>query len=283
MNVLKNRYGPHRREDWRDKDSDTILVAARLDRAKGTAGGDRGDAGKKQKLYHAAKNECDHDAARELVDRFVGDDIIDQLIDHLAPHIAKKRRIILVHPQPRFNGDDTTSEIRPVTNAIPFALSALFSEALDAELNGEIVQTHRPGRTKLKRIQRFLFQPAFSGKIDSSAVYVLTDDAYTLGGTLAMLRSHIVSHGGTIGGVCVLCHSSGKSMRFSIAGGCIDMLSSKYGSELSGFWLKEVGHDVSQLTDAEGVFLSEWERGGSPRSPIDQLRGRFGEARAKGE
>ncbi len=283
MNVLRNTYGPHRRENWRDQDSDTILVAARLDGVKGTAASNRGDAGKQKKLYQAAKSACDHSAARELVDLFVGDDVIDQLVDQLARHITENRRIIVVHPEPKFNGDETTSEIKPVTNAIPFALSELFSEALDVEVNNEIVQIHRPGRTKLKRIPRLLFQPKFSGKIDSSAVYVLVDDAYTLGGTLAMLRSHIVSHGGTIGGVCVLCTTIGKSMRFSIAEACINVLSLKYGNELDGFWLKEVGHHVSQLTDAEGTFLEEWENSGSRKSPIDQLRDRFGSARAKGE
>jgi len=283
MNILSKELGPHQREGWRDQDADTILVAARLDSVKGTAGGDRGDAGKQKRLYASAKVDCDHDAARALVDQFVGDDLIDQLVDDLMPHIAAKRRIIIVHPQPKFNGDDTSSETKPVTNAIPFAVSATLAEAVDGELNDEIVQTHRPGRTKLNRIQRFLYQPAFSGKVDCSAVYVLVDDAYTLGGTLAMLRSHIVSHGGTIGGILVLCHSSGKSMRFSIAEACIDVLLSTYGSELREFWLKEVGHDVPQLTDAEGTFLSKWEKDGSTEPRLDQLRDRFDSARSKGK
>ncbi len=129
-------------------------------------------------------------------------------------------------------------------------------------------------------VQRFLYQPSFEGHVDPDAVYVIADDNLTLGATVAMLRTHIVANGGTVGAVCALCSGNGEDLTFSIAKSTLNVLLSRYGPSINELWTGEIGHEVSALTDREGSALGEFARFDGGTSPLQHLRESILKARA---
>jgi hypothetical protein len=61
------------------------------------------------------------------------------------------------------------------------------------------------------------------------------------------------------------------------------VLQSRYGADIGKFWPKEIGHEIDELTDSEGLFLSEWDGIPTDAPMLEQLRDRFASARAKGK
>lgn len=283
MNQLKIDVGPHRRSYWRASEPEVIRVATRYTNVKGTAPGDRGSNRAAAALYDQAKRHNDADAAAQLANEYFSDRVIDLIVDDLTPHFQANREIFIVHPHPCFNGDDTSPTVGPITNALPLACAALLADVLGATMCETIIQVNRPGRTALNATQRLLYQAKFDGHVEPGAVYVLVDDNCTMAGTLAMLRTHIVDNGGIIGAVCVLCSPDGLDMRFPIAKSTLDVVLSSYGPEINAYWLKEVGHEVSTLTEPEGSLLCRWAEHRSWEQNFQSLRTRIDRARANAE
>lgn len=283
MNNQEKPRGPHSRANWSEMRSDTIFVSVKYSDVKNGASGDRGSAKSDKDAYIAAKQNCDHDAATVIVDKFFSDRVLDRLIDELSPDISAGKRICIIHPQPGFNRNGELDVNQIVTNALPYACAELLAEEIGADITNDIMQVARPGRTKLNRWQRFLYQPKFEGAVDADAVYVLVDDNSTMGGTLAMLRTHIVDNGGTIGAVCTLCSPDGVDCKFSIAKDTVNVINSRYGDEIDIFLLKEIGHETLQLTENEGLSLARWDDG-NPRIPVfERFRERIRATRSGSE
>jgi hypothetical protein len=221
----------------------------------------------------------------------MSDQALDAIIDHVTPHILAKRPLVVIVPHPPY--DDTESDgadlvgARRVTNTLPLAYAARISEMIDGTIDAEIVQKARVGRSKLSKFARFLWQPSFDGAVRHDSAYILVDDVVTSGGTLAALRSHIVSHGGTIAAYTALAHGSGDDQPLALGPETWDSLIKAFGPGLDEFWKGEIGHDAAHLTDAEGRFLARWgsqnhrRRAGVPL--LQRLRDRLAEAAAKGE
>lgn len=283
MNQLKIDVGPHRRSPWGDSDPKTILVAAPYTAVKGTAPGDRGSNKAAAAIYERAKRQNNADAAAQLVAEHFSDRVIDLVVDALESYFRANKEVFIVHPHPCFNDEDTNPNVSPITNALPVACAALLADVLGATICDTIIQVNRPGRTALNATQRFLYQARFNGHVKPGAVYVLVDDNCTMAGTLAMLRTHIVDNGGTVGAVCVLCSPEGLDMRFPIANSTLDVVLSEYSHEIDAYWLKEVGHEVSKLTEPEGSVLRRWAEHGSGPQNLQHLRTRIDKARANAE
>ena len=79
----------------------------------------------------------------------------------------------------------------------------------------------------------------------------------TTGGTLACLRSYIIRNGGIVVGVATLAHESGRHQIFPIVVQTLVVLKHTYGIEIETFWKDTLGHDLSNLTEAEAKFLIE--------------------------
>src|SRR5262249_55733597 len=135
----------------------------------------------------------------------------------------------------------------------------------------------RAGRTKLNTWLRYLCQPSFDGEVSKDRPYVLVDDVITTGGTLATLRSYIVSSGGTVAGTTALAHKNGVHQKFAIADETFGVLCKTYGQELPLYWTETFGHGPASLTDAEAQFLAlfKWEPG---NEPVQRLRERINQA-----
>lgn len=245
--------------------------------------GDRGQAAALRAAYERAKGQRDADAATVVTDRFATDGWVDRIVDDMQASPARDK-YTLVWPTPSFVRGADARSVRPAMNALPAAIAAYLSDVLGASLNETIVQAARPGRTKLSRMERFLYQPMFDGEVDQDSGYIIVDDVCSTGGTLAALRHHIVSSGGTIVSVCVLGNRTGVDQTFPIADRTHSVLLSVFDEGIIPFWLEEVGHDVECLTDLEGNALLEWwgdrEQCGKP--PLQCLRACFDSIRSRG-
>jgi hypothetical protein len=190
----------HERQPWNGHEE--VYVCARWERLKA------------HELYAAAKFNGDFSAANRIVTKFVSEHVLDRIIDDATPFILAKRPLLVGVPHPPFDDTDGLGAGLEFTenlkNAIPFQLGSHIARLLDGDLDTEITQIARVGRTKLNPFERFLYQPVYQGDVRRDAAYILVDDVYSRGGTLAALRSHIVSKGGTVCSFAVLASSSGQ-------------------------------------------------------------------------
>ncbi|MCK1393681.1 phosphoribosyltransferase [Bradyrhizobium sp. 1] len=277
---------PHLREPWTG--GETVYVCGRLGQLNGT-GLEGAQAKARKLLYLKAKTAADYDAADRIVEDMLSDRVLDRLVDDVSPYIVKGVPLVCVVPHPPFDdihADGADLIRRGVKNVLPFQYMARLSVLLDAEMDAQIVQKSRVGRTKLKDFPRFLCQPCFDGAVRQNAAYILVDDVVTTGGTLAALRSHIIRGGGSVVAVTTLAHGSGQWRDLALSDGTWNELQQAFGSGLDDFWRKEIGHDAKRLTDAEGSILLRWHSksvAGNGRAPLQCLRDRLAEAAAKGE
>lgn len=272
----------HQRIDWSDNDPAEIFVHTRYDEMKGAFRRSERDATPFLERYERAKKQHDMVAAVDIVENNVNDQALDRVVDAL---ITTDKPACIVYPNPEYDAGNTVSATSPPTNAIPAAFAAYIASQLGGEVDQDICQIARPGRTKLTIIQRFLWQPSFAGPVRKDVAYVLTDDVCSKGGTLAALRHHIVSNGGTVVAVTTLANTDGCHVPFPIAPDTYRVLNGAYGPELDVLFLEEVGHATRCLTELEGQGLALWHQQnclGSGITPIQRLRDRFAKAKEKG-
>ncbi|MFT8484073.1 MAG: phosphoribosyltransferase [Gluconobacter cerinus] len=283
---LENFRPPHPREAWNPPVCATALIHTKLGVLTGKEDGGSSKQSAVSKLYEAAKLNADFDAATKLIDIVWRNVVLDELVSLV---LSGGVRPIIAFPHPGFDDDDAIDHDAgsrvSSKNAIPFAYAARLRIALNGLENTSIKQASRVGRTKLHRFPRFLYQPSFVGAVDTDRPYILVDDTLTLGGTLAVMRSHIVRNGGTVIAVSALAHSLGQNIAFAQRQVTHNSLLELYGSELVDFWRGEIGHEPIRLTDAEARFLCEWaaavpERTRGSAALLLALRTRLDRARA---
>jgi hypothetical protein len=251
----------HIRRPW--VGGETVYVCAKLTVLNGN---EPGLPASRRPLYLAAKLGGSQDSAAKIVTACISDTVIDRIIDDTASFMMKGTPLVCVVPHPPFDdldgvGADLAGRPR-VRNALPIQYAAQLKEILDAEIDTEIVEIGRVSRTKLRR-----FPSRFDGAVRQDAAYILVDDVFTSGGTLAALRSHILGAGGTVAAVTTLAHGSGQWQPLALSDGTWHELCSIYGRDLDPFWRREIGHDARNLTEAEGRTLARWGTYQSSRPP----------------
>jgi hypothetical protein len=280
---------PHERQPWGHAGDDRVIVHCQLSLLNGTLQmrKEELDWSKRQKqLYDKAKYYNDHDAAAELVERCVDEKKITAIAELVARSVT---RPIIVFPHPSFDDEAADGHLPvekgKVTNAIPFVFGAYLAETVDADIETNVVQAARVGRTQLKEFTRFLWQPRFDGPIVPRRPYIIVDDVFTVGGTLAALRCHIIRSGGTVLCCSTLAHGSGKDQNFAVARASLDVLEELFGPGLGQYWKDTIGHEIHCLTDGEAVRLTKWgeKQAGNPDERLHALRERFAQAAATGE
>jgi len=236
----------HPRQGWGDCCPDT-LVHRKLGEMYGSSRAERAE-------YLSAKTRFDQIAAAAVVERCMSEEVLDQFCDLIIPKGLNGR---LVLPYPDFD-DEMVGGGKARTNALPYAYAAYLSEMSGLPIDEEIVQSARVGRTKLNRLQRFLWQPHFGGNVRTDQPYILVDDVMTTGGTLAALRSYIERNGGTVLFATVLANRAGQNQPFAITQETLKLLGDTLGEGFEPFWRETIGHEASCLTEFEGRVLIDW-------------------------
>lgn len=271
--------GPHARMPWGDVPS-LIRVHGQYSQLLGNYKQPVKTHTVRRERYGRAKLQYDLNCAFEIIDEVFSVQTLDRIIDDYA-HFPKEPCVLMPHPE-WDSGVPLSDPLRP-TNALPFAYAERLAQELGGEVCRDVIQIARPGRTKLKDFQRFIWQPRFEGTVRHDCAYILVDDVCHFGGTLAALRSYIVENGGTVVSVSTLACNDGKDSQFPIADGTIKMLKSNLDEALDEIWRKEIGHDTECLTESEGVFLLRWrakQPSGDGDALLQRVREEIASARA---
>lgn len=277
----KVKMGHHSRAPWSDEDPAFIRIHGLYQQLLGTHKRNSRDHPARRDRYERAKRAYDLEAAFDIVDEIFSNETVERIIDDVE-RLQKPPRILM--PQPEWDSGEPDIEVLKPSNALPFAYAQRLGRELACDVGLEIIQIARPGRTKLKHFQRFIWQPRFEGPIRHDHAYILVDDVCHFGGTLAMLRSYIVENGGTVASVSALACNDGKDSQFPIADRTIEMLKLNLEEALDEIWRKEVGHDTECLTEAEGLFILQWSAKQPNRSRdalLQRVREEFAAAKAK--
>jgi hypothetical protein len=271
----------HFREPWIENQP-PIFVQSTLETLKGREGT------VERSTYMAAKFQFSTQAAEEVLRRCIRKSTVDSLIAHT---IAGGLDAKIIMPHPAFDdisgGEQLVSKTTIPRNALPFAYAAFLKRTLGCQVDEEIVQIARVGRTNLSKMPRFLFQPSFGGAVRAGQTYILADDVVSTGGTFAALRSYIMRNGGSVVFATVIANGNGENQPLSIEKQTINRLVQSFGEGLDLFWTETIGHGISCLTEVEGQYLVEWSnakqaegcRAGEPL--LQRLRDRIDAAAAK--
>ncbi|MEB5773126.1 hypothetical protein MXE95_03225 [Aeromonas caviae] len=190
--------------------------------------------------YAAAKGGDDA-AARRLVHDVLSPDAIRQL----KALIGDREAIALgVH------AEEAVSR-----NAIPRAMADVLGKVLGIDVDLDIVQSAKVGRTAQDGFGRLANQPTFDGPVRTDKPYLIMDDTLTQGGTLANLKGYIEHRGGEVLGATAL---TGKqySAKIAIDRSTLEQLRDQYdGTGLEAWWQNQFGYGFDSLTESEGRYL----------------------------
>lgn len=190
--------------------------------------------------YDAAKGGDDA-AARRLVHDVLSLDAIKQL----KGLIGDRSSIALgVH------AEEAVSR-----NAIPRAMADVLAKVLGLDVDLDIVQAAKVGRTSQDGFGRLANQPSFDGHVRIDKPYLIMDDTLTQGGTLANLKGYIENRGGEVLAATAL---TGKqySAKIAIDSSTLEQLRDQYdGTGLEAWWQNRFGYSFDSLTESEGRYL----------------------------
>lgn len=142
----------------------------------------------------------DSDSAYQLVKDCLSLEVIDSIQAIFAAH-----RLVIASAH---------SIERDGVNAIPEVLADFLGIHLGWQVDSSIVQSNIVAHTGADGFSRLARQARFEGNVESGKAYFLVDDFIGQGGTLANLRSFIISEGADVIGASVL---TGKPFSANLA------------------------------------------------------------------
>ena len=131
---------------------------------------------KKEPEYQAAK-AGNMPAAINLVERLLTDDTVEKI----RRQIGDSKPLVLPVLAVETAGN----------NKIPLAMARILADRLNLEVESNIVQSERVGRTGAAANHRLAFNPSFKGEVKTGQAYLIIDDTLLMGGTIASLRGYI--------------------------------------------------------------------------------------------
>ena len=216
-------------------------------------------ASKKEPEYQAAK-AGNMPAAINLVERLLTDDTVEKI----------RRRI-----------RDSKPLVLPVlavetagNNKIPLAMAKVLAKRLNLEVESNIVQSERVGRTGTDANHRLAFNPSFVGEVKTGQAYLIIDDTLLMGGTIASLRGYIENRGGRVVGASVMDAQEG-AVDIAVKPKMLAAIENKHGPSMNQFWQENFGYGIDKLTQSEAGHLRR-------AASVDEIRDRLAKARHEG-
>jgi hypothetical protein len=222
------------RTPWPDGFPDVVLHAAQ-------------SAVLQHERYQAAK-AGDAAAALDLVDKQLSIAALQRIVTLIGD---RKPILVSAHAE-ESNG----------INAIPEAMATLMASRLGLPVAIGVMQINKVGHTRAKGFHRLAHQAAFAGQIDAGRQ----------GGTLANLKGHIETNGGTV--VCATALTGRPdSAVLALHEDKLMALRSTHGRSLEDWWRAEFGHGFDELTNSEARYLER-------SADVDTIRARIAAAQA---
>jgi hypothetical protein len=158
-------------------------------------------------------------------------------------------------------------------NQIPNQFAAFIAELTGLDIDYNIVQSERAGRTGAGKWERMILRPKFDGEVVRGGKYILVDDVLTMGGTFSELRRYIEAMGGEVVDIVALAGEP-ESADIALSEETKNRLEQVFGVESLREFLSEVGlydGEYGALTEAEANALLE-------AGTFDEARNRIAEA-----
>ncbi|EPI0765655.1 MULTISPECIES: phosphoribosyltransferase [Vibrio] len=217
--------------------------------------GDLGEL-KNEPEYQAAKSG-DMPAALELADRLITDDTVKSIKECIG---------------------DSKPRILPVlalesagTNKIPLAMAEVLADRLGLDVELNIVQRDKVGRTDTGADHRLAFNPTFYGNVKKGEKYLIVDDTLAMGGTVASLKGYVENRGGQVVAASVMTAHEG-ALNLPVKPGMLAAIESKHGPAMNQFWKDTFGYELDKLTQGEAGHLKS-------AKTVEQIRDRIAKAR----
>lgn len=156
-------------------------------------------------------------------------------------------------------------------NKIPLAAAEVLGDRLGLEVEYNIVQAEKVGRTGKGADHRLAMSPPFTGEVERGQPYVLVDDSLSMGGTIASLRGYIENRGGQVLGAAVMTAHPG-AVNLPVQEKMLADIEKKHGQAMNDYWKEEFGHGINQLTQGEAGHLRK-------APSVDAIRNRITAAR----
>ncbi|MBR3425322.1 MAG: toprim domain-containing protein, partial [Neisseriaceae bacterium] len=208
--------------------------------------------------YSAAK-AGDIERARNLVNRLLKEETIEQMIAQFQPRINTTILLPVL-------AEETVGK-----NKIPLAVAEMVSKQTGLPYTTSIFQTNHIGRTNKNADSRLLFQATFGGTVEKNKDYILIDDTLTMGGTVAALRSFVIQNGGRVSGVMVMTAQQ-RSLQLAPSAELLDNIRLKHGENIENFLQKELGYGLTELTNAEASHIYAYANADTVRTRFAQTR-----------
>lgn len=210
----------------------------------------------KEPEYQAAKSG-DRAAALALVDRLVRPETVDSIRNLVGDRPAK-----IVPVLARESAGN---------NKIPLATAEVLGDRLGLEVEYNIVQSEKVGRTGKGADHRLALNPVFDGEVERGQPYIVVDDTLSMGGTVASLRGYIENRGGQVLGATVMTAHPG-AVDLAIKPKMLADIERKHGQAMNDYWKGEFGYGIEQLTQGEAGHLRK-------APTVDAIRDRITAAR----
>ncbi|MDX2223908.1 MAG: hypothetical protein SFV21_14255 [Rhodospirillaceae bacterium] len=155
-------------------------------------------------------------------------------------------------------------------NAIPLGMSDVLSRLLQVPTNDSVYQSNIVSHTRADGFGRIARQATFTGRVAPGAQYIVVDDHFGMGGTIANLRGFVMSRGATVGLATTLTASRANDI-IAIQRITLETLVDKFGSGLDEYLEEKFGFGVKCLTEPEAGYLAR-------ATSLDQIRARIASA-----
>ena len=222
----------------------------------------KGPALEEHRCYDAAKRQGSVLAALQIVEDLYDEDVLDRIVD-----CFRDMEPIVVAPA-----------TRPEESKNALAIS--YAQWVARELNIEVCETIFQGRDvkrdKMNFWYRIANQPSFYGDVPPGRDFIIVDDVFTLGGTLAGLRGFIETNDSRVICMSALAHRSGAHVEIALDNATHEALSGAHGVRLDNLLREELGYETDCLTlpEAQGLLRS---------ASFDELRAAIHGARDLGD
>lgn len=202
-------------------------------------------------------------AARLIIDELHDERVFDRIGEYVRPYRTTK--VLAPIKIPDVN-----------TNALGMVYAQAVANVFGFDVEGNIFQVTSEKRDRrVDSMLRLALPPVFAGEVEVGADYILVDDVFTTGGTLAGLRGYIHRHGGNV----VVCSTLAAGTRVTRAATRYDdrqmgvalaptndrvrdlrnQLADEY-QAVDSVFCEGLKYGLQQLTEQEALFVSSQAR-----------------------